>query len=67
MIWRSSARLVWAVRGEELRDPPPSVALVLGAAQSLPQNRNSKITELIIDSGGSLVTGSKTVQVEVKP
>ena len=64
-VWRPEP--AWAVRGEELRDPPPSVALVLGAAQSLPQNRNSKITELIIDSGGSLVTGSKTVQVEVKP
>ena len=64
-IWRQDA--AWEVHGEELIDPPPSVALVLHAAQSLSQNRNSKIAELIIDSGGLLVTGSKTVQVEVKP
>ena len=47
-------------------DPPPSLALVLGSTQSLSQNRNSKITELVIDAGEVMVTGSKTVQIEVK-
>jgi hypothetical protein len=49
-----------------LPDPPPSLALVLGSTQSLSQNRNSKITELVIDAGELMITGSKTVQIEVK-
>jgi hypothetical protein len=39
---------------------------VLGATQSVSQNRNSKIGEIVIDPGQMMVTGSKTVQVEVK-
>jgi hypothetical protein len=64
-VWRTD--MAWEVHGEELTDPPPSVALVLAAAQSLSKNANSKIAELAIDGGGMLVSGSKTVQVEVKP
>jgi hypothetical protein len=30
------------------------------------QNKNSKIAELVIDAGDMMVTGSKTVQLEVK-
>jgi hypothetical protein len=63
-VWR--AQPAYAVGGEELPDPPPSLALVLGNTQSLSQNRNSKIAELVIDAGEMMVTGSKTVQVEVK-
>ena len=63
-IWR--AEPAYEVAGEELPDPPPSLALVLGSTQSLAQNRNSKITELVIDAGEVMVTGSKTVQIEVK-
>jgi SpoIVB peptidase S55 len=64
-VWR--AEPAYEVAGEELPDPPPSLALVLGSTQSLSQNRNSKITELVIDAGEVMVTGSKTVQIEVKP
>jgi hypothetical protein len=63
-VWR--AEPAYEVDGEELPDPPPSLALVLGSTQSLSQNRNSKVTELVIDTGQTLVTGSKTVQIEVK-
>jgi hypothetical protein len=63
-VWR--AEPAYAVAGEELPDPPPSLALVLGSTQNLSQNRNSKVTELVIDAGEMMVTGSKTVQVEVK-
>jgi hypothetical protein len=63
-VWR--AEPAYEVAGEELPDPPPSLALILGSTQSLSQNRNSKITELVIDAGLMMVTGSKTVQVEVK-
>jgi hypothetical protein len=63
-VWR--AQPAYAVAGEELPDPPPSLALVLGSTQSVSQNRNSKIAELVIDAGEVMVSGSKTVQVEVK-
>ncbi len=63
-IWR--AEPAYEVQGEELPDPPPSLALVLGSTQSVAQNRNSKVAELLIDSGEMMVTGSKTVQIEVK-
>jgi hypothetical protein len=63
-VWR--AQPAYAVAGEELPDPPPSLALVLGSTQSVSQNRNSKIAEIVIDAGDMMVSGSKTVQVEVK-
>lgn len=63
-VWR--AEPAYEVAGEELPDPPPSLALVLGTTQSVAQNRNSKIAELVIDAGEMMVTGSRTVQVEVK-
>jgi hypothetical protein len=63
-VWRPEP--AYEVAGEELPDPPPSLALILGSTQSVSQNRNSKITELVIDAGEMMITGSKTVQVEVK-
>ncbi|MDP9171097.1 MAG: hypothetical protein M3N54_10810 [Acidobacteriota bacterium] len=63
-IWRADP--AYEVQGEELSDPPPSLALVLGNAQSFTQNRNSKVAEFAIDAGDMMVSGSKTVQLEVK-
>ena len=63
-VWR--AEPAFEVQGEELPDPPPSVAIVLGGAPGLAQARNSKIAEMRIDAEGYMVTGSKTVQLEVK-
>jgi hypothetical protein len=63
-VWR--AEPAYEVQGEELPDPPPSLALVLGGNQTVSQNKNSKIAELVIDAGDMMVTGSKTVQLEVK-
>jgi hypothetical protein len=63
-VWR--AEPAYEVQGEELPDPPPSLALVLGSTQSVAQNRNSKIAEIVIDPGNMMVTGSRTVQIEVK-
>jgi hypothetical protein len=40
--------------------------MVLAAAQSVTKTNNSKLGELTIDGGGSAVTGTKTVQIEVK-
>jgi hypothetical protein len=39
---------------------------VLGGNQTVSQNKNSKIAEITIDAGDMMVTGSKTVQLEVK-
>jgi len=63
-VWR--AEPAYEVQGEELPDPPPSLALVLGGNQTVSQNKNSKIAEITIDTGDMMVTGSKTVQLEVK-
>jgi hypothetical protein len=67
-VWRSEAS--YTVDGRDLSDPPPSIAMILarpqialGAAANV---RGSKIAELTIPVGDSVVTGSKTVQVEVK-
>ncbi len=44
--------------------------MLLTRAQSgyggLTQTFNSKLAELEIDGGGAVVTGSKTIQVEIK-
>jgi len=67
-VWRADP--AFQLEGADLPDPPPSVALILAGSQSslagITQNRNSKIAEMEIDAGGMAVSGSKTVQVEVK-
>jgi hypothetical protein len=63
-VWRSEPS--YAIQGEEMASPPPSLALVIGGSAAITQSRNSKVTELVMDSGGNMVSGSKTVQVEVK-
>jgi hypothetical protein len=62
-VWRSEA--VYAAGGEDFPNAPPSAALIL--AGGLPTtNRNAKIAEFEIDGSGMAVSGSKTIQVEVK-
>ncbi len=62
-VWRAEA--AFEAGGDELPDPPPSLALVLGGSQSLSQNKNSKVAEMVVDAGDMMVSGSKTVQIEV--
>lgn len=68
-VWRQDPS--FTTQGGELNDPPPSVALILSksgstlGAQNL-FNRGAQITELSLSPGDSMVTGSKTVQVEIK-
>jgi hypothetical protein len=68
-VW--SASPAFDLAGADLPDPPASVALILGGLQlsngGITQTRNSKIAEMEIDSGGMAVSGSKTIQVEIKP
>ena len=49
-----------------MASPPPSLALVIGGTPSIAQIRNAKVAELVMDGAGNMVSGSKTVQVEVK-
>ncbi len=64
-VWRPEPN--FQLEGEDFPDPPPSLALILGTAQTAAtQARNSKVTELEISAGDAVITGGKTVQVEVK-
>ena len=67
-VWRPDA--AFELQGENYPAPPPSLAMLLTRAQSgyggLTQTFNSKLAELEIDGGGAVVTGSKTIQVEIK-
>lgn len=67
-VWRADP--AFQLEGADMPDPPASVALILGGSASsvagVTQIRNSKIAEMEIDGGGMVVSGVKTVQVEIK-
>jgi hypothetical protein len=67
-VWRPEP--AFQLEGADLPDPPPSVAMILagsqGAQGSITQTRNYKVAELEIGAGDSVISGSKTIQVEVK-
>jgi hypothetical protein len=66
--WRADP--AFQLEGDDFPSPPPSVALVLAGSQSalagISQSRNSKIAEMEIAAGEFAISGSKTIQVEVK-
>jgi hypothetical protein len=68
-VWRGDA--AFQLEGADLPAPPASVALVLEGAQSnvagITQVRNSKIASMEIDGGDMVISGVKTIQVDVKP
>jgi hypothetical protein len=66
-VWRTDP--AFQVQGSDLPNPPASIGLILAraqAAQGLWLPRGSKVDELEIPTGDAVVTGSKTVPVEVK-
>ncbi len=67
-VWRPDA--AFQLEGSDLPGPPASVALVLGVAQpgsgGITQTRNSKVAEFELSAGDMVISGSKTVQVEIK-
>jgi hypothetical protein len=70
-VWRQEPS--FSLPGADLTDPPPSAALILSrtsssmaAAAPLLSSRGSQVDELPIAMGDYAVTGSKTIQVEVK-
>jgi hypothetical protein len=63
-VWRAEPN--FQVDGVDFPDPPPSLALILGTSPTSLQTRNSKVAELEITAGDAVISGAKTVQVEVK-
>ena len=67
-VWRPDA--AYQLHGEDYPAPPPSLSMILARAQTgyggATQSLNSKLAELEIDGIGAVVTGSKTIQVEIK-
>jgi hypothetical protein len=67
-VWRTDP--AFQLEGADLPDPPPSVAMILAGSQSsiagVQQIRNSKVAEMEIDGGDMVISGVKTVQVEIK-
>jgi hypothetical protein len=67
-VWRADP--AFQLEGADLPDPPASVALILAGSQSslagITQTRNSKVAGMEVDAGDMVVSGSKTIQVEIK-
>jgi hypothetical protein len=67
-VWRADP--AFQLEGADLPDPPASVALILAGSQSslagITQTRNSKVVAMEVDAGDMVVSGSKTIQVEIK-
>ena len=67
-VWRPDA--AYQLQGGDYPSPPPSLAMILARDQpgygGLSQTFNSKLAELEIDGGGMVITGAKTIQVDIK-
>jgi len=67
-IWRQGQN--YSIQGQDLPNPPPSVDQILARSQAslggTLLSTDSKVAEMVIDSGGFVVTGSRSIQVEVK-
>jgi hypothetical protein len=69
-VWRQEPS--FSLPGSDLTDPPPSVSIVLSRSSgtsgggSLASARGAQLAEIPVAVGDYAVTGSKTVQLEVK-
>lgn len=67
-VWRADPG--FQSQGADLPDPPASVALIFGKSQAAqlgaPISRGSKLAEIGIQTGNAVVSGTKTIQVDVK-
>ncbi|MCW5981518.1 MAG: hypothetical protein KIT09_25760 [Bryobacteraceae bacterium] len=66
--WRYDTSYI--VQGRNLPQPPPSVSLILGGGQPALSGAEmaytSDIAEMVVDVGNAVVSGSKTIQVEIE-
>jgi hypothetical protein len=74
-VWRQEPAFTIGgpLPGGDISDPPPSVMLVMGDAsnsattsQAQTLTRGSQLAEIKVPVAGFVVSGSKTIQVEVK-
>jgi len=67
-VWRADA--AYSLDGRDLPDPPASLAAILGRSQpgaaSQASTRGARVAEIQVPAGDSVVTGTKTIQIEVK-
>jgi hypothetical protein len=67
-LWRSDAN--FTADGRDLPGLPASLAIIFGKAQGgapgSSLTRGAKVAEIAIPAGDNVVTGSKTIQIEVK-
>jgi hypothetical protein len=67
-VWRAETN--YTVDGRELPSLPASTAIILGKVQTGAPNlmaaRGTKVAEINVPAGENVVTGSKTIQIEVK-
>jgi hypothetical protein len=65
-VWRADP--AYQIDGQDLPDPPPSVSMILARAQTAPGTvaRPSTVAEMEFSAGDVVISGSKTIQVEVK-
>jgi hypothetical protein len=65
-VWRSDQ--AYNIDGQDLPDPPPSLALILarGTTAAGAQGRTSTVAQIPFADGSSVISGSKTIQVDIK-
>jgi hypothetical protein len=65
-VWRPEP--TYTIEGQDLPAPPASVGLILARALGNPPNlgRGATVAELSFDAGDAAISGSTTIQVEVK-
>jgi len=67
-VWR--AENSFTVEGRDLPDPPASIAMIFSRVQpagtAALNTRGSKVAEIEIPASDNVVTGSKTIQIEVQ-
>jgi hypothetical protein len=63
-VWREAAG--FQAQGEDLPSAPPSLALILSRGAGAPSGRGSKLAEFQFSASDAVVSGAKTIQVDVK-
>ncbi len=65
-VWRADP--AYQIDGHDMPDPPPSVSMILARSQAAPAaiSRPSTVAEMEFSAGEVVISGSKTIQVEVK-
>jgi hypothetical protein len=65
-VWRSDT--AYNIDGQDLPDPPPSLAMILarGTTAAGALGRTSTLAQIEFADGSSVISGSKTIQVDVK-